>query len=49
MGDVLVYWRDYAANWPYRQMGERAFFLRKNARLIARPPPAEQRICRGQA
>lgn len=42
MADVLIYWRDYAANWPYRQMGERAFYWHSSARCIAELLPGDR-------
>lgn len=42
MADVLTYWRDYAANWPYRQMGERALCWHSSARCIAELLPGDR-------
>jgi hypothetical protein len=42
MADLLIYWRDYAANWPYRQMGERAFYWHSSAKCIAELLPGDR-------
>ncbi len=35
MADVLIYWRDYAANWAYQFAGERAFYWHSSAKCVA--------------
>jgi len=35
MADVLIYWRDYAANWAYQLAGDRAFYWHSSAKCIA--------------
>ena len=35
MADVLIYWRDYAANWAYLFAEERAFYWHSSAKCIA--------------
>ncbi len=35
MADVLIYWRDYAANWAYQFAGDRAFYWCSSAKRIA--------------
>ena len=51
MADVLIYWRDYAANWAYQFAGERAFYWHSSAKCVAELLPSD-RMCRsvwGQA
>ena len=38
MADVLIYWRDYAADWAYQFAGERAFYGHRSAKCLAELP-----------
>ena len=42
MSDVLIYWRDYAANWAYQIEGERAFYWHSSAKCIAELQPGDR-------
>jgi len=36
MADVLIYWRDFAANWIYQQAGDRAHHWHSSAKCVAK-------------
>ncbi len=42
MADVLVYWRDYPANWAYRFSGDRAFYWHSSAKCVAEVLPGDR-------
>ena len=42
MSDVLIYWRDYAANWAFRFAGERAFYWHSSAKCVAELQPGDR-------
>ena len=42
MADVLIYWRDYAANWAYQFAGDRAFYWHSSAKCIAELQPGDR-------
>jgi len=42
MADVLIYWRDYAANWAYQFSGDRAFFWHSSAKCVAELLPGDR-------
>ncbi len=42
MTDLLIYWRDYAANWAYQFAGERAFYWHSSAKCIAGLQPSDR-------
>ena len=42
MANVLIYWRDYAANWAYQFSGDRAFFWHSSAKCIAELQPGDR-------
>ena len=42
MPDVLIYWRDYAANWAYQFAGECAFYWHSSAKCIAELQPGDR-------
>ena len=42
MADVLIYWRDYAANGAYQFSGDRAFYWHSSAKCIAELQPGDR-------
>ncbi len=42
MADVLIYWRDYAANWAHQNAGDRAFYWHSSAKCIAELQPGDR-------
>lgn len=42
MADVLIYWRDYAANWAYQFAEERAFYWHSSAKCVAELQPGDR-------
>lgn len=42
MSDVLIYWRDHAANWAYQFTGDRAFHWHSSAKCIAELQPGDR-------
>ena len=42
MPDVLIYWRDYAANWAYQLAGDRAFYWHSSAKCVAELLPGDR-------
>jgi hypothetical protein len=42
MADVLIYWRDHAANWAYQFAEERAFHWHSSAKCIAELQPGDR-------
>ncbi len=42
MADVLIYWRDYAANWAYQFAQERTFYWHSSAKCIAELQPGDR-------
>ena len=42
MADVLIYWRDHAANWAYQFTGDRAFYWHSSAKCIAELQPGDR-------
>ncbi len=46
MSDVLIYWRDYAANWAYQFVGERAFSRHSRAKRVGELLPSMKMLTR---
>ena len=42
MADVLMYWRDYAANWVRQFADDRAFYWHSSAKCIAELQPGDR-------
>ena len=42
MADVLIYWRDYAANWAHQFAGDRAFFWHSSAKCVTELLPGDR-------
>jgi len=42
MADLLIYWRDHAANWAYQFTGDRAFHWHSSAKCIAELQPGDR-------
>ena len=42
MADVLIYWRDYQANWVYQLAGDRAWYWHSSARCVAELRPGDR-------
>ena len=42
MADLLIYWRDYAANWAYQFADDRAFYWHSSAKCIAELQPGDR-------
>ena len=44
MADILIYWRDHAANWLFRQMVARALFWHSGVSGSQRCRPVDARL-----
>ena len=42
MADLLIYWRDYAANWAYQFAEDRALYWHSSAKCIADLQPGDR-------
>lgn len=42
MADVLIYWRDHAANWAHQLVEDRAFYWHSSAKCIAELQPGNR-------